>query len=147
VSIKLNYRNENEFDVLNNRIKSWSKGSVIMMKSLVRGQVKEKSSQLANKLRFTTFKEDALIAKVSFKLERQGIWIEKGVSKHYEVNPKGSGNVVKKSAGPFNRFAKPWIAPTMEARMPELTEMVSVGMAEICGKVARLIQNYGTKVR
>ena len=155
MSIKLNFDKENEFDVLNAKIKVLSKGTVMKMKGLVRSQVVGKKSTLANKLRFVASKEHSMISKISFKLERQGIWLEKGVSRDYTVNPKRSGNVVKKTPGTFNRHPKPWIAPAMEDLMPKLTELVSMEMAVICGRISTLIDGnrlnkgggYSVKVR
>lgn len=45
--------------------------------------------------------------RIAYKFQRYLIFVHKGVGGVYTVQPKGSGNVIRKTEGPFNRKPKP----------------------------------------
>lgn len=114
-------RNMELVEAFNQKIIAWSD----QVKGTLPGSIRSegiKGSNLIRSLR-GTFKYDyGEIYRLGFAFKREGVFVHKGVGRGYVMR---GGTVVKtsKTEG-FNRRPKPWFNPVIEAKIPELEQII-----------------------
>ncbi|MCX6231156.1 MAG: hypothetical protein NTZ33_06390 [Bacteroidetes bacterium] len=98
-----------------------------------KGRMEDK---LANSLKGSIHLDYNLADGVSFKFERHGIFIHKGVGKGYKST---NGMVIKYSKNPSgHRNAAEWFNPIMEHTVPELADKLAVVNADAAVNATRM---------
>jgi hypothetical protein len=110
----------------NQKVEGWGKRNLGELKQevqkLKKGTGINKGKSLESSLKDKYGKSNGEIVRVTFALERHGIFWSKGVGKGYKSN---GGVVVRTGGGPILRKPAPWFNPVLDKNLNQLAEIAT----------------------
>jgi hypothetical protein len=122
----------------NQKVEGWGKRNLGELKQEVRKHKKGSSAfnqiqqmmsghkSLESSLKDKYGKSNGEIIRVTYALERHGIFWSKGLGKGYKSN---GGVVVRTGGGPIMRKPAPWFNPVLDKNLPQLATIATDNVA------------------
>jgi len=131
----------------NRKVIEWTRETWQLQSQALQNAIKKGTDKTVASLQFVNGRDQGMIDYAAFKFDRIGIFIEKGVGGVYTIDPEGSGIVSRKTPGEINRQPHPWLKPSLEKQIGNLTNIVSEEMAKVAsGSIAEgLLQTVKIK--
>lgn len=92
---------------------------------VLRHNGKQLEKKLADSIGSYTKQTDGTIDKISFKFERHGVFVHKGVGRGYRAAGNGFVNRIAKGPQVRPRVAVEWFNPVLEQHLPELVDRLT----------------------
>lgn len=118
--------------VFNAKVESWSKNNLADLKQSVRSLKKGNSKPPAGHKELETHLKDKFgkvkgeIVRITYGVQRHGIFWRKGVGKGYKMN---GGAVVRTGGGPIMRHPANWWNPVLDKNVPALADIATDNVA------------------
>lgn len=108
----------------NNAIIKWDKENTTHLKNELNSLSIRDRGELYRSVTGRTKSWNGLIYRVTKRIQRHGVFVEKGVGRGYPIESiKGNGLAISASGGK-GRVPKPWFNPTIDKDIPKLADLV-----------------------